>query len=121
MRGLYEDRLWLHAGYMSYLSLLNLVPLGALALAVSTRLGWQAALMRWVENSLSPTAPDLAGKLVMAMDKLDLAALGYLGLAAIIVAGVFTVSRLEKDLGAIWNTSARRNLWQRVVGQFDFS
>ncbi len=115
LRGLYEDRLWLHAGYMSYLSLLHLVPLGALALAVSTRFGWKEALMGWVENSLSPTAPQLARKLVMAMDRLDLAALGYLGLAAIIIAGVFSVSRLEKDLGAIWNTPVRRSTWQRLL------
>jgi membrane protein len=115
IRGLYEDRLWLHAGYMSFLSLLNLVPLGALALVVSTRLGWQTALMRWVDSRLSPTAPELAGKLVMAMDRLDLAALGYLGLGAVIVAGIFTVSGLEKDLGAIWNTPVRRSLWQQLL------
>ncbi|MBI5869142.1 MAG: YihY/virulence factor BrkB family protein [candidate division Zixibacteria bacterium] len=114
-RGLHQDRLWLHAGYMSYLSLLHLVPLGALALAISTRIGWKEALMNWVENSLSPTAPQLARKMVMAMDRLDLAALGYFGLAAIIIAGVFSVSRLEKDLGAIWNTPVRRSTWQRLL------
>lgn len=115
IRGLYEDQLWLHAGYMSYFSLLHLVPLGALALAVSTRLGWKQALMNWVENSLSPAAPELAEKLVQAMDRLDLAALGYVGLAAIIIAGVFSISRLEKDLGAIWNTPVLRTPWQRLL------
>jgi len=115
VRGLHEDRLWLHAGYMTYLSLLNLVPIGALALAVSSRLGWQSALMRWVENSLSPTAPELAARLVEAMDRLDLVALGYAGLGAIIIAGVLSVSQLEKDLAAIWNTPARSRLWQRLL------
>ena len=114
-RGLQEDRLWLHAGYMTYLSLLNLVPLGAVALAVSSRLGWKSALARWVENSLSPTAPQLAAKLVEAMDRLDLVALGYAGLAAIIIAGVLIVSQLEKDLGGIWNARVRRRLWQRLL------
>lgn len=113
-RGSIVDRIWLRAGNMTYLSLLHLVPLGALALALSRGLGWQETLTLWIERRLSPTAPELAGNLVEAMNRLDIVAIGYVGLAAIILASVVALSELEVDLGEIWDTPHQRRWGRRI-------
>jgi membrane protein len=100
---------------MTYLSLLHLVPLGALALAASSRLGWEGVLVNWIEQRLSPTAPELAANLVAAMYRLDIVAIGYVGLGAMIIAGVIALTELEDELSHMWNARTRRRWWQRVL------
>lgn len=112
--GAVGDRTWLRAGNMTYLSLLHLVPVGALALALARGLGWQETLVNWIKLRLSPTAPDLASRLVAAMDRIDVVAIGYAGLAAIILASVVALSELEVDLGEIYECQHPRH-WRRRV------
>lgn len=114
IRGVLSDTIWIRAGHMTYLSLLHMVPLGALGLAVSSRLGWEDVLIAWIQRRLSPTAPELAANLVAAMEKLDLVSFGYLGLAGIIVAGLFALTQLEHDLDDIWGVSGSRPLWKSL-------
>jgi len=112
--GTVGDRIWLRAGNMTYLSLLHLVPVGALALALARGLGWQETLVNWIKLRLSPTAPDLASRLVAAMDRIDVVAIGYAGLAAIILASVVALSELEVDLGEVYECEHPRH-WRRRV------
>jgi membrane protein len=114
-RGIVSDRLWIRAGNMTYLSLLHLVPLGALALALSSRFGWEGVLVNWIEQRLSPTAPELAANLVGAMHRLDIVAIGYVGLGAMVIAGVIALTELEDELSHMWNARASRQWWQRVL------
>jgi membrane protein len=113
--GIVVDRLWVRAGNMTYLSLLHLVPLGALALALSSRFGWEGVLVNWIEQRLSPTAPELAANLVASMHRLDIVAIGYVGLGAMIIAGVIALTELEDELSHMWNARAGRQWWQRVL------
>ena len=115
IRGAIEDRIWLRAGNMTYLSLLYMVPFGALALSLSTRFGWQGLLTSWIQQRLSPTAPELASNIVAAMERLDIVAIGYIGLAAIIIAGVFALSELEEDFCQILHARQGRDWWQRAL------
>lgn len=115
IRGAMADRIWLRAGNMTYLSLLYMVPVGAFALSLSSRLGWQGFLTNWIQERLSPTAPELASNLVAAMERLDIVAIGYIGLAAIIVAGVIALSELEEDFCEILQARRGRAWWRRVL------
>jgi len=100
---------------MTYLSLLYMVPVGALALSLSTHLGWQRFLTNWIQQRLSPTAPELAANIVGAMERLDIVAIGYIGLAAIIVAGVIALSELEEDFCQILHARKGRDWWRRAI------
>ncbi len=115
VRGAIADRIWLRAGNMTYLSLLYIVPVGALALSLSSQMGWKGFLTRWIQERLSPTAPELASNIVDAMERLDIVAIGYVGLAAIIVAGVIALSELEEDFCQILNARKGRKWWRRVL------
>jgi len=115
IRGSVEDRIWLRAGNMTYLSLLYMVPVGALALSLASRFGWQGFLTRWIQERLSPTAPELASNIVSAMERLDIVAIGYIGLAAIIIAGIIALSELEEDFCQILNARKGRDWWRRVL------
>jgi len=108
------DRIWLRTGNMTYLSLLHLVPVGALALVLARGLGWQETLVNWIQSRLAPTAPELASRLVAAMDRLDLVAIGYAGLAAVVLASVVALSELEVDLGEIYESEQPRH-WRRRI------
>ncbi len=115
VRGSVEDRIWLRAGNMTYLSLLYMVPVGALALSLASHFGWQGYLTHWIQERLSPTAPELASNIVAAMERLDIVAMGYIGLAAIIIAGVIALSELEEDFCQILYARKGRDWWQRVL------
>lgn len=113
--GAFTDHIWVRAGYMTYLSLFHLVPMGALALALAGRFGWRDTLVDWIRVRLSPTAPDLAANLVSAMQRLDLYTVGIIGLGVILVASVFAISELEEFLSKIWYAPGSREWWKRLV------
>jgi len=106
---------------MTYLSLLHLVPLGALGLAASSHLGGENLLIGWLKRRLAPTAPDLADKLVAAMDKMDFVAFGYLGLIGVVIAGLFALMQLEHDCDDIWVVRGRRPLWKSLFLIYPFA
>ncbi|HEX9749904.1 MAG TPA: YihY/virulence factor BrkB family protein [candidate division Zixibacteria bacterium] len=108
VRGVFVDAIWVKCGYYAYLTLLDMLPLGAVALALTSRLGWQQYLVDWLSRHLSPTAPRLAGRLIRAIAEVDLTALGYIGIAGSILAGVLIMVRLELDFDAIWVVRRRR-------------
>jgi membrane protein len=121
IRGVLGDRIWVRAGYMTYLSLLHLVPLGAVGLAISSRVGWENLLRAWLTRRLSPTAPDLADSLVAAMERLDLTALGYVGMAGILIAGLFALIQLEHDLDDVWVVRGHRPVWKSLLLVYPFA
>ncbi|GAB4324901.1 MAG: hypothetical protein Kow0074_18270 [Candidatus Zixiibacteriota bacterium] len=113
--GAFTDHIWVHAGYMTYLSLLHLVPMGALALALAGQFGWHDNLVDWITVRLSPTAPELAANLVSAMQRLDLFTVGIVGLGVVLIASVFAISELEEFLSRIWYAPGSREWWKRLV------
>ncbi|MBD3299108.1 MAG: YihY family inner membrane protein [candidate division Zixibacteria bacterium] len=115
VEGSFTDRMWVRAGYMTYLSLFHLVPLGALALALAGQLGWRENLVEWITIRLSPTAPDLAANLVAAMQRLDLYTVGVIGLGAVLIASMFAIIELEEYLSSIWHAPGFRDWWKRLV------
>lgn len=115
LHGAWNDMIWMRAGNMTYLSLLYLVPLGALALSLSNYMGWKVILVNWILRRLSTTAPELAANIVDAMERLDLIALGFVGFAAVFIASVIAISELEEDLSEIWNAKGLRAWWQRIL------
>jgi membrane protein len=121
IRGVLGDQIWVRAGYMTYLSLLHLVPLGAFALAATSRLGWESFLIDWLQTRLAPTAPELADKLIVAMDGLNLFAVGTLGLVGIGIAGLFALMQLEHDLDDIWVVRGRRPMWKSIFFIYPFA
>ena len=115
VRGAIGDRIWMRAGNMTYTALLYIVPLGALALSQSSRLGWKGLLTRWIEQRLSPTAPELAASIIAAMDRLNIVAISFVGLGAIIIAGAIALNELEADFRQILHASTHRKWWQRML------
>ena len=115
VRGAIGDRIWMRAGNMTYMALLYIVPVGALALSHSSRLGWKGLLSQWIEQRLSPTAPELAASIVAAMDRLNIVAISFVGLGAIIIAGAIALNELEADFRQILHASTSRKWWQRAL------
>ena len=114
LRGIITDRAFERAGYLTYLSLLYLVPLIALMLAISEMLGWGKTALEFVVNKLAITAPELSGQLSETIQGLDFVALGLLAFVAIVIAGFIALVNFEGIVDDIWVAQERRPFWRTL-------
>lgn len=115
LRGAITDRVFERAGYLTYLSLLYLVPLIALMLAMSQMLGWGEAALEFIVGKLAITAPELAGQLSGTIQGLDFVALGLTAFLAIVIAGFFALVNFEGIVDDIWVAQERRPFWRTLA------
>lgn len=115
LRGVITDRAFERAGYMTYLSLLYMVPLIAVMLSLAELLGWGRSALEFVVERLAVTAPEMAAGLSDAIGGVDFLTLGLVGLGAIMVAGFITLVNLEGIIDDIWVARDRRPLWRTVA------
>ena len=114
-RGMITDRAFERAGYLTYLSLLYLVPLIALMLALAEMLGWGKSALEFVVQKLATTAPELSDQLMDTIGGLDFIAIGMLALAAVVIAGFLALMKFEGIVDDIWVASERRPLWRTLA------
>jgi membrane protein len=115
LRGIITDRAFERSGYLTYLSLLYLVPLIALMLALSEMLGWGKTALEFIVHKLAITAPELSSQLSETIQGLDFVALGLLALVAIVIAGFIALVNFEGIVDDIWVAQDRRPLWRTLA------
>ncbi len=115
LRGAITDRAFERAGYLTYFSLLYMVPLVALMLALAETLGWGKSALEFVVARIAVTAPELAEGLHSAIQQVDFVAIGLAALAGIIVAGFLALISLEGIIDDIWVAHERRPVWKTLA------
>ena len=110
-RGILADHFFERAGYMTYLSLLYMIPLVAIMLALAEALGWGKAALEFVVEKLSITAPELSERLYDTISRLDFAALGLVAMIVIVIAGFVALNKFEGMVDEVWLSVERRPLW----------
>lgn len=115
VRGIITDRAFERAGYLTYLSLLYMVPLVALMLALAEMLGWGKAALEFVVQKLVTTAPELTESLREAISHLDFVAIGAIAFAVIVIAGFIALVKFEGIVDDIWVARERRPLWRTLA------
>lgn len=119
-RRLFEDRLTQAAGSLTYTTLLSIVPLLAVALALSTAFPAFDRAMDEVRNYLNKNFLPEARGIHLAVDQLNEFALGArkltgVGLATLGVTAVMLMLSIDDLLNRIFRVERKRSLAQRIA------
>lgn len=110
----FADNCLLHASALAYTSLLSLVPLLALMFSVLKGLGVQRRLEPLLLSRLALT-PETTDLIISYIDATNVATLGALGAALLIVTVISVLGAVESSLNHIWRVHEGRTYWRMVT------
>lgn len=115
--GFSRDQLLLRAHSLTYLTLLSIVPLLALAVSLVRLVGGSDEVLRQLVDQFAAATPQAREWLLQRVATFRFAALGTLGGAALVVTTVTAVGGVERSLNAIWGVKKARP-WARRVPDY---
>jgi membrane protein len=116
--GFVRDQLLLRANALTYLTLLALVPLLAIAVAMSNAFGVSAENMtRLILEQVAAGSPRAVEQILPLVQNLNFAALGATGAAVFFFTTVLTLGNVEKALNQIWGVKRQRS-WERRIPDY---
>ena len=113
-RGFVRDHLLLRAHSLTFLTVLSLVPLLALAVSVASLFGVQEDLPPILVERIAAGAPAAAEWLVGFVEDFQFGALGTLGGVALVATTVLMIGSIERSLNAIWGVQKQRTWVRRI-------
>jgi membrane protein len=111
-QGFVRDRLLLRASALTYLSVLSLIPLLALALGIVAALGVRENLASLIVGLIAAGSPQAAEPIQRLVEQVNFASLGTAGAAIFVVTTVLFLGNVEEALNQIWGVRERRS-WVR--------
>jgi len=116
--GFVRDQLLLRANALTYLSLLALVPLLAIAVSISTALGMSAENMtRRILEQVAAGSPGAVDRILPLIENLNFAALGATGATVFFFTTVLALGNVEKAFNQIWGVKRQRS-WERRIPDY---
>jgi membrane protein len=116
--GFVRDQLLLRANALTYLSLLALIPLLAIAVSVSSALGVSAENMaRLILEQVAAGSPEAVERILPLIENLNIAALGASGAAVFFFTTVLAIGNVEKTFNQIWGVRRQRS-WERRIPDY---
>jgi membrane protein len=110
----YQDECLMRASALAYATLLSFVPLLALMFAVLKGLGVQRRLEPLLLARFGLSA-DTVQYIIRYIDQTNVATLGALGAAALILTVVSVLGSVEATLNTIWRVSRGRTYWRKLT------
>ncbi len=116
--GFISDRCLLRASALTYSTLLSIVPLLALMVSVLKGFGVQNALEPIILDRLALGTEEIVTQIIGYINNTNMARLGALGLATLMLAVLALLSNIEKSFNHIWGVSETRPLMRRFADYF---
>ncbi len=113
-RGVGRDQLLLRAHSLTFLTILSLVPLLALAVSMVELFGVSENLTRIILELFAAGSPESVDRILPYVRDLDFGRLGTLGAAALVFTTLLTIGAVEAALNAIWGVQKQRPWTRRV-------
>jgi membrane protein len=113
-QGFVRDQLLLRAHALTYLTLLSIVPLLAIAVALFDLLGGSQHVTRLLVEQFAAGAPDAVDWILDVVGRVQFGALGTLGGAVLILTTVLAVGNVGQALNAIWGVTQQRPWVRRI-------
>jgi len=117
-RGFTEDDLLIHASALTYATLMSLVPLLAITFSVLRGLGAGQEqlnkLLQWKQN-MPQEFQSFIDQIVQVVSTTNFAALGWIGLAALLLIAVMVLGSMETSFNRIWAVKRARNPLRRIA------
>jgi membrane protein len=115
--GFRRDQLLLRAHRLTYLTLLSLVPLLALAVSLVDLVGGSEQVLRWIVQQVAAGSPQAVDYILRYVERFNFRALGGLSGAILLATTVLAVGGVEQALNAIWGVKKQRP-WSRRVPDY---
>jgi len=117
--GFAKDQLLMRAHSLTYLSLLSLIPLLALAVSLFELLGSGSdRVTRLLVEQFAAGAPAAVDKIIEYVENLNFGALGSVGAGILIATTILTLGNVERSLNAIWGVKNQRPWVRRIPDYF---
>jgi membrane protein len=116
--GFVRDQLLLRANALTYLTLLALIPLLAVAVTMSNAFGISAENMtRVILEQVAAGSPEAVDNILPFVENLNFAALGTSGAVLFLLTTVLALGNVEKALNQIWGMKQQRS-WERRIPDY---
>lgn len=113
LRSAIVHRLPFQANALTFISLLALVPALAISFSVAKGLGFSQALRDVIiNNDFFSGQQEIFQRIIGYVDNTQVGTLGAVGVVALVLTLVLTISSVEETLNRIWQVSAQRS-WPR--------
>jgi len=111
-----KDRCLMQASALSYATVLSIVPLLAVAFAVTKGLGlYDAPQVRQLLLGLTAERTEVADSMLQYFQNTSVQARGVIGTAFLLVTAVSLVGTIESAFNAVWKVPADRELGKRFI------
>lgn len=114
VRRFFLDSCLIHASALAYTSLLSLVPLLALMFSILKGLGVQRRLEPLLLSRLGLTT-ETTDQIIGYIDATNVATLGALGAALLVVTVISVLGAVESSLNHIWRVHQGRTYWRMIT------
>jgi membrane protein len=112
--GFVRDQLLLRAHALTYLTLLSIVPLLAIAVSLFDLLGGSERVTRLLVEQFAAGSPEAVDWILDVVSRVQFGALGGLGGAILILTTLLAVGNVELALNAIWGVTKQRPWVRRI-------
>ncbi len=118
-KGFIENECPLHASALTFISLMSIVPILALAMAVLRGLKAGEAAEQWIMQSIEMMPEQFQQFVVNILEYVgntNFTTLGGIGLAFLFVTVIMVMGSVEKSFNRVWGVSASRNILRKFSG-----
>lgn len=117
--GFIKDQCVIRAAALTFTTILSIVPFLAVAFSISKGFGLQNSdvMREWVLK-LTTGRPEVADKIIEYIDRTNVQALGWVGVAMLLFTVLSLVGTIEKAFNTIWHVRKGRSAWRKVADFF---
>lgn len=117
VEGFVRDQLLLRASALTYISILSIVPVLAIALNILRAIGVTENLAELAVDQIAAGLPDARERILDMVQGADLGSLGTIGAVILIATSVLALRHLESTLNDIWGVHQSRG-WARRFADY---
>lgn len=117
--GFVKDQCIIRAAALTFTTILSIVPFLAVAFSISKGFGLQnTEFIRTLVLKLTTGRVEIADKIIEYIDRTNVQALGWVGVAMLLFTVFSMIGTIEKAFNTIWNVSKGRSPWRKVTDFF---
>lgn len=113
IQGFVRDQLLLRASALTYVTVLSVIPLLAVALSIVSLFDPNNSLAVTAVNYIAAGSPEAQATLLELIDGANIVGLGSLGAAVLFVSTILALRHLETTLNSIWGVRKDRGIARR--------
>ncbi|MUM78124.1 YihY family inner membrane protein [Pseudodesulfovibrio sp. F-1] len=117
--GFIKDQCLIRAAALTFTTILSIVPFLAVAFSISKGFGLQnTEFIRTLILKLTTGRAEVADRIIEYIDRTNVQALGWVGVATLLFTVLSLVGTIEKAFNTIWSVTKGRSTWRKVADFF---